>query len=144
MPNPITARRSLSEAAYLLPSPFMKKPIEFDPRWDGRSIPEKHWHFHRQLLARYGIVLAPGEFSDILREIKSGYAQPIEKRRGKQAIYSVRITRLYERVYVLSDGKDLFTAWPPSKRLNEKRRQMNQPEFFLRLRPVVDPDGSDV
>jgi hypothetical protein len=100
----------------------------------------KHWHFHRQLLARYGIVLAPGEFSDILREIKSGHAQLIEKRRGKQAIYSVRIARLYERIYVLSDGKHIFTAWPPGKRLNERRRKMNQPEVFLWLRPIVDPE----
>ena len=121
----------------------MTNDIEFDPRWDGRSIPQKHWHFHRQLLARYGIVLAPGEFSDILREIRSGRAQLIEKKPGKQAIYSVRITRLYERVYILSDGKNLFTAWPPSKRLNEIRWRMNLPEVFIRLRPVVDDeDGS--
>ncbi|NGO55483.1 hypothetical protein [Allomesorhizobium camelthorni] len=118
----------------------MDKTIVFDPRWAGRAIPEKHWHFHRQLLARYGIVLAPGEFSEMLRDIKSGHAQLIEKRSGKRAIYSVRITRLYERVYVLSDGKDIFTAWPPLRKLNEIRRQMNRPKLFLRLRPVVNPD----
>jgi hypothetical protein len=69
----------------------MDKTIVFDPRWDGRAIPERHWHFHRQLLARYGIVLAPGEFSVMVRDIKSGHAQLIEKRSGKRAIYSVRI-----------------------------------------------------
>lgn len=119
----------------------MKNDIDFDPRWERRSIPQRHWHFHRQLLARYGIVLAPGEFSGILRDIRSGKAQLIEDRQGKQAIYSVRITRLYERIYVLSNGKDLFTAWPPSKRLNEIRRRINdEPVIVLRLRPAIDPD----
>ena len=120
----------------------MTNDMNFDPRWDGRSIPQKHWHFYRQLLARYDIVLAPGEFSDILRDIKNGHAQLIEKRQGKQAIYSVRITRVYERIYILSDGKNVITAWPPSKRLNERRRKMNQPEVLLRLRPVDPEEGA--
>ena len=58
----------------------MNKPTAFDPRWQGRSIPERHWHFHRQLLARYGIVLGPGEFSEMLRDIKDGRALLIEPR----------------------------------------------------------------
>lgn len=117
----------------------MTNNIDFDPQWDGRSIPQKHWHFHRQLLDRYGIVLAPGEFSQILRDIRNGRAQLIKKQSGNRAIYSVRIVRLYERVYVVSNGKDLFTAWPPSKRLNEIRRRINdEPWIILRLRPVID------
>jgi hypothetical protein len=108
----------------------MKKIIEFDPRWYGRSIPERHWHFHRQLLARYGIILAPGEFSKMLRDIRGGHALLIERRTRKTAIYSVKISREIERnerIYVLSNEKDVFTAWPPKKRLNEIRRQMNRP-----------------
>lgn len=102
-----------------------KKPY-FDPRWLGASIPEKHWHFHRQLLIRYGIVLGPGEFSDLAHDIKTGYAKLIERRSKKTSIYSVRIDRIGERVYVLSDGKHIITAWPPEKRLNEKRRRMRE------------------
>jgi hypothetical protein len=102
----------------------MSKKHYFNPRWYGASIPQKHWHFHRQLLIRYGIVLAPGEFSDMLHDIRHGYAKLIEKRSKSRGIYSVRIPRLYERIYVLSDGKDIFTAWPPKKSLNEKRRRL--------------------
>jgi hypothetical protein len=100
-----------------------KKPY-FNPQWLGASIPKKHWHFHRQLLIRYGIVLGPGEFSDMVRDIKTGYAKAIEKRSKKLYIYSVKIDRVGERVYVLSDGKRLITAWPPERRLNEKRRRI--------------------
>ncbi len=107
-------------------SPLMKKTIEYDPRWDGRSIPEYHWHFHRQLLKRYGIVLGPGEFSEILRDIKTGHAQLIEKRSGKRFIYSVRILRLYERIYVLSDGKHIFTAFAAERRLDVGSGPINQ------------------
>ncbi|MDF3154049.1 hypothetical protein P3C58_18890 [Mesorhizobium sp. XAP10] len=49
-----------------------------------------------------------------------------EKRSKKVSIYSVKIDRVGERVYVLSDGKRLITAWPLERRLNEKRRQMRQ------------------
>lgn len=38
-----------------------KQSSAFDPRWDGASIPERDWHFHRRLFERYGIVLLPGE-----------------------------------------------------------------------------------
>lgn len=100
-----------------------KKPY-FNPRWDGASIPKRHWHFHRQLLTRYGIVLGPGDFSEMIHDIRHGYAKLIERRTKRTAIYSVRIYRFDERIYVLSDGRDVFTAWPPSKRLNEKRRAL--------------------
>ncbi|MER8565953.1 hypothetical protein NKH85_19645 [Mesorhizobium sp. M0924] len=104
----------------------MSNKTYFNPRWLGASIPTKHWHFHRQLLIRYRIVLGPGEFSDMIRDIKSGYAKVIEKRSNRMSIYSVKIDRLGERVYVLSDGKRIITAWPPEKRLNEKRRRITE------------------
>lgn len=106
----------------------MSKKTYFDPRWDGASIPKRHWHFHRQLLSRYGIVLGPGDFSEMLHDIKNGYTKLIERRTKTTAIYSVRIYRFDERVYVLSDGKDVFTARPPGKRLNDKRRAMRGDE----------------
>ena len=103
----------------------MSKKAYFNPRWNGARIAKKDWHFHRQLLRRYSIVLAPGEFSDIVHDIRSGSAKLIEKRSGKLAIFSIRIDRLRERVYVLSDGKNLISAWPPEKRLNEIRRKLH-------------------
>jgi hypothetical protein len=97
---------------------------ELDPRWHGAAIPQEHWHFHRQLLARYGIVLAPGEFSHIRKAIKDGTAQLVERRRERQAIYSVRVASVHERIYILACGLRFITAWPPEKRLNAKRRSL--------------------
>jgi hypothetical protein len=102
----------------------MSKKLYFNPRWDGARIPRKDWHFHRQLLRRYGIVLAPGEFSEIVHEIRAGYAKLIEKRSNRLAIYLVRIRRLNDRIFVLSDGRNLISAWPPEKRLIAMRRNL--------------------
>ncbi len=96
---------------------------DFDARWEGAFIPVEHWHFHRRLLRRYNIVLAPGEFSAILRAIRSGKAPLIERRADGRKLYSVRIDRLNERIYVLVTGTRIITAWPPQKRLNEIRRR---------------------
>lgn len=100
----------------------MPKGSRFNPRWQGARIPRRHWHFHRQLLERYGIVLEPGEFNEIVREVKSGHAKLIEHRGAGKVIYSVRINRVYERVYILCRGLQIITAWPPEKRLNDIRR----------------------
>jgi hypothetical protein len=97
---------------------------DLDPRWVGAVIPSEHWHFHRQLLDRYNIVLAPGEFSMIVKVIQSGRALLVEKRGAKVAIYSVRIPSTQDRVYILAAGPNLVTAWPPQRRLNELRRQL--------------------
>jgi hypothetical protein len=95
---------------------------QLDPRWIGVSIPCEHWHFHRQLLDRYRIVLAPGEFSLMVSAIKTGEALLIERRGRKEAIYSVRIPSVHERIYVLAAGPNIVTAWPPGKRINDVRR----------------------
>ncbi len=96
-----------------------------DPLWDGASIPAKHWHFHRQLLARYRIVLGPGEFSHILSLIRRG-KPPLVVRRSGAAIYCFRIRSVDQRVYILAKGGHLITAWPPEKRLNALRRKIAQ------------------
>jgi hypothetical protein len=101
---------------------------ELDPHWIGAAIQQDQWHFHRQLLARYKIVLAPGEFSMIVKAIQSSNALLIERRRWRQAIYSVRIPSAQERVYVLAMRPKLITAWPPTKRLNEIRRGLDGPD----------------
>ena len=102
----------------------MKRHLEFDPRWEGTSIHDYNWHFHRQLLNRYGVVLGPGEYSQMVRDIKSGRAPVIEQKTRRTAIYWVRIHKQFERVFILSDGKQLLTAWPPDRRLMEKRRML--------------------
>jgi hypothetical protein len=40
----------------------------------------------------------------------------------------------------LSDGKNIFTASPPDKRLNEIRRRLEEPAIVLRLRRIVNDD----
>jgi hypothetical protein len=97
---------------------------DLDPRWIGAMIPKGHWHFHRQLLARYQIVLAPGEFSLIVEAINTSRALLIERRGAKEAIYSVRIPSSGDRVYILAAGQNLVTAWPPERRLNDLRRKL--------------------
>ena len=96
----------------------------FDPRWDGASIPKWHSHFHRKLFERYGIVLGPGDFADILKQIRSGEALRVEARR-EGAIYFVKVRSLFERIYVLSDGRHLITAWPATRKLLAKRKSLD-------------------
>lgn len=96
----------------------------FDHRWNGKSIPKKHWHFHRQLMSRYGIVLAPGEFSQMLRDIKIGRAKVIEYRPPSSVVYMIINTRLWDRYFILVTDGYVITALPPSKRLKKLRREM--------------------
>lgn len=96
----------------------------FDVRWVGRSIPERHWHFHRRLLERYGIVLAPGEFSQMLKDITSGKAPLVQRRSAESAVYLVRNRRLFERYFVLVTHSQIRTALPPSKALKREWRNL--------------------
>jgi hypothetical protein len=98
---------------------------ELDPRWVGAAIQREHWHFYSQLYRRYGIVLAPGEFSMIRRSILNGDALLVEKRKGFEAIYWIRIPSAHERIYVLAAGGKPVTAWPATKRLNSIRRALS-------------------
>lgn len=96
----------------------------FDSRWDGKSIPKRHWHFHRQLLARYGIVLGPGEYSQMLRDIISGRATLIEQRSPESAVYMIRNTRLWDRYFVLVKNGFIVTALPPNRKLKRLRKEL--------------------
>ena len=96
----------------------------FDMRWLGKSIPQRHWHFHRRLLERYNIVLAPGEFSIMLKDIASGKAPLVQRRSVKSAVYLVRNRRLWERVFILVTDGEIRTALPPSKALKRARRAL--------------------
>lgn len=94
---------------------------DFDPRWNGKSIPKYHWHFHRQLFARYGILLAPGEFSEMLSDIKTGRATVIERLPSDATIYMIRNVRLWKQYFVLVRSGYLVTALPPGRRLKKFR-----------------------
>ncbi len=96
----------------------------FDARWLGKSIRERHWHFHRRLLERYDIVLAPGEFSEMLKDIATGRAPLVQRRSVKSAVYMVRNRRLFERFFVLVTNGEVKTALPPSKALRRARRAL--------------------
>jgi hypothetical protein len=98
-------------------------PDDFDPQWDGKSIPKHHWHFHRQLFARYGIVLAPGEFSEMLRDIKTGRAAIIERVPSGATIYMIRNIRLWKQYFVLVRDGYVVTALPPGRKLKRLRRR---------------------
>jgi hypothetical protein len=90
--------------------------LDLDPRWEGVVFDRAHWHFHSRLLQRYGIRLGPGEFSRMVRDIESGLA-PLVDRRRDGTIYSVRIRSAKRRVFVLTKGRDVVTAYAPSPRL---------------------------
>lgn len=96
---------------------------DFDPRWDGASIPEKHWHFHRQLYARYSIIMRPGEFSDLSHALRDGRAILVKRHTRGRKIYSHVLKASKKRVYVLANRGGIFTAWPPSKDINAFRKQ---------------------
>lgn len=85
---------------------------EFDPRWLGACISEREWHFHRQLLRRYGVVLGVGQFSKIVREIRRKRARLVQRRGKEGAIYSVRIDGVDQQLYILAVKGVPRTAWP--------------------------------
>ena len=87
----------------------------FDPRWLGAVLRPDTWHFHRRLFARYGIVLAPGEYSMIANAIRNGRAFLL-KRKGPHGLYTVVVPSAGKRIYVLArpDGQ-LITVYPAPK-----------------------------
>ena len=74
------------------------------------------WHFQRQLWARYGIRLDHGEYSAMLRQVRTGTARrlPIrEAHRGDRAWYAVQVQN--RDVFVVASREALVTALPPDK-----------------------------
>jgi hypothetical protein len=94
----------------------------FDPRWDGATIPEAHWHLHRQLYARYRIVMAPGDFSDMISGFRSGRAILESKARGR-SLHAWRLKTSGRLIVVLASNGTPFTIFPPTRRLAELARQ---------------------
>jgi hypothetical protein len=97
----------------------------FDLRWDGAFIASVHWHFHRRLYERYRIVLAPGEFSQIARILEKNTGLFVS-RRETAGIYVFKLERLNRRIFVLSENGSIISAWPPTKDLRRKWRNMKR------------------
>jgi len=97
---------------------------DLDPRWHDATVKKEHWHFHRQLLARYGVVMAPGEFSLLLRDILTGNAKPIKRQSPTRAVYFAKLYYAKERIYVVVDDGRIITVLPPAKHLGRLRRQV--------------------
>ena len=88
----------------------------------GARISKQEWHFHRQLFLRYGVVLAPGQFSQIIADIRRGRARLVKVKGKRGSIYSVRIKEAGERIYVYAIDCVPITAWPfrAAKRIVKK------------------------
>lgn len=102
----------------------------YERRWLGASIPIEHWHFHRRLLARYGLVLAPGEFARMMKDIRSRRALLVETRPRNRCVFSVRLGATGERIFVVMVGLRLVTALKPSaklRRLRSERLALREP-----------------
>ena len=112
--------------------------MTIDPRWEGRSIPYKHWHFHRRLHERYGIIMAPGEFGAMVKAIKSGKALMVHRKGKHHRIYWHKVQSVHERIYVLV-GKSgaILSAWPPTKQLADYRKQAQARRDADRRRTAV-------
>ncbi len=78
----------------------------------GPYISKEHWHFHRQLFLRYGVILAPGQFSQIIADIRRGRARLVKAKGKRGSIYSIRIREAGGRVYVFAIDNIPITAWP--------------------------------
>lgn len=104
-------------------APPTPKELDFDPRWLGVSIGKADWHFHRQLFARYHVVLAPGQFSKIIADIRIGRARLIKAKRKGGGIYAFRINGAGGRVYILVVNSRPRTVWP----LKHARRLRKRP-----------------
>lgn len=91
--------------------------FEYDERWNGASISEEHWHFHRQLLERYGIVMGPGDFSDMIRGLRDGRGLLVKTISRGRRVYRWRLKSSYRLIFVVASKGKVFTAWPPEAEL---------------------------
>ncbi|MBO6716559.1 MAG: hypothetical protein JJ913_01245 [Rhizobiaceae bacterium] len=91
---------------------------DFDPRWLGAAIPAKHWHFHRRLYAHYRIILAPGDFGSLLRDVQRGRARWLQDLGDGKELFAVRIRTGFERIYVVvKQRRYVVTVLPPTRKL---------------------------
>jgi hypothetical protein len=100
----------------------MAKSGKFDNRWLGVSIPAEHWHFHRRLYERYNIILAPGEYSGIMKDIRKGVAVLLHQE-GHRRVYLVNQRSTGTDICVAVSGARLATALLPSFVTKKKKKK---------------------
>lgn len=111
----------------------------FDARWDGASIPREHWHFHRRLLERYGLVLQPGEYSKIVKKLAKGkwfFIGPV-KRGG--AVYKVFTRSAPKGFFIVVTGRRPRTAYPLKSAIRLIRRRVTRER--AKIRSSDDPSA---
>jgi hypothetical protein len=92
----------------------MGEVIALNPSWMGASIRDSRWHLCRRLWERYEIILAPGDFKAMSKDIREGRAHFIHHRDdGNHPIYLVQVPSCGALVFLAAtqDGQ-LKTAMP--------------------------------
>ena len=97
---------------------------DLDPRWHGVFIQADQFHFHRQLWERWGVVLAPGDFTAMRQAIDGGQAVKLHKSKRGGTVYAVVVPSVGKTVLVLTSGWRFLTAYPRDKRLMARLRAM--------------------
>lgn len=103
----------------------MTRHFPYDERWNGASIDLEHWHFHKQLYERYGIIMGPGDFSHMKNGLRKGKALFIREIARHRAIYRWRIKSTGEIIFVVAHRDRVFTAYPPRRELRERGRLLD-------------------
>lgn len=86
---------------------------DLDHRWHGAVIDGRDFHFHRRLYERYGVVLAPGDYSAMYKAVTRKRSRPLMKGNDGGAIYAVRVPSSNELVLVAATKTRFRTAYPP-------------------------------
>lgn len=103
----------------------MTRHFSDDERWNGASIDFAHWHFHRQLYERYGIIMGPGDFSDMVkRGLRKGKALLLRETAQGGKLYRWRVKSTGERIFIIADRERVITAYPPRKSLKKLADEM--------------------
>lgn len=99
--------------------------VPFDPLWEGASIPQEHWHFHRRLLERYGIVLRPGEYARLHKKavVKK---QKAFCRTGNTRVHRIFLHGVQEIVFVVVDDRSLISVLKPADARRQRERQLKR------------------
>jgi hypothetical protein len=132
-----TGRRKLAREAAL-------DDDQFDPRWMHAAIPQHQWHFFRRVYQHYRLVLGPGDFSTMLRDIETGRSLKLQNLKGGKAIYFVVAKSVFERIYiVVSNQRHVITALPPTRKLKLMRLMREVEQGRVQFRIEVARDCND-
>ncbi|WP_157215932.1 hypothetical protein [Flavisphingomonas formosensis] len=118
----------------------MTRHFSYDERWNGVAIPAEHWHFHRRLLDRYGVVLGPGDFSNMMDGLRSGKALLIREKGKGRALYQWRVKSTAELIFIVAGRNKVFTAYPPNASLRKLAKRLHAERKALRKARGTEPN----